>query len=108
MTLTAAATVYFAEMYWTPGSMIQAEDRSHRIGQIAQVNVVYFLARDTIDDILWPLLKSKMKTLGEVFEGNKNVDLDIDSKKSDSSVPSAGRDTIVEGIVYLERYYDSI
>ena len=77
LTLTAASTVYFAELYWTPAALIQAEDRAHRIGQTSQLNVVYFLAGGTVDDIMWPLICRKMKLLGELFEG-KEGDLTVD------------------------------
>eukprot|EP00601_Ochromonadales_sp_CCMP2298_P012450 CAMPEP_0173268678 /NCGR_PEP_ID=MMETSP1142-20121109/30453_1 /TAXON_ID=483371 /ORGANISM="non described non described, Strain CCMP2298" /LENGTH=127 /DNA_ID=CAMNT_0014204933 /DNA_START=240 /DNA_END=623 /DNA_ORIENTATION=+ len=74
LTLTAAATVHFAELYWTPGALLQAEDRAHRIGQTSTVRVTYLLANNSADDLLWPLVRKKMQLLGEIVEGNKEGD----------------------------------
>jgi len=60
VTLTAAARMIFLDMDWSPGTMRQAEDRIHRIGQTrAGVLLYYWYARDTIDDVVWKLLRAK-------------------------------------------------
>jgi hypothetical protein len=60
LTLTASHIVVFAELYWNPGVLCQAEDRVHRLGQKHPVDIFYLLCRHSIDDLLWPLLQRKV------------------------------------------------
>ncbi|KAM9802484.1 SWI/SNF-related matrix-associated actin-dependent regulator of chromatin subfamily A-like protein 1 [Syngnathus typhle] len=66
LTLHAADLVIFAELFWNPGVLIQAEDRVHRIGQTNNVNIHYLVAQGTADDHLWPMIQGKMKVLEQV------------------------------------------
>lgn len=63
--LTAAATVIFAEIYWNPGIIVQAEDRVHRIGQEDVVRIIYLVAKGSIDDQIWPLITKKLEILNK-------------------------------------------
>ncbi|XP_059444119.1 uncharacterized protein LOC132176025 [Corylus avellana] len=84
LTLTAASTVIFAELSWTPGDLIQAEDRAHRIGQVSSVNIYYLLANDTVDDIIWDVVQSKLENLGQMLDGHENT-LEVSSSQPRSS-----------------------
>lgn len=55
LTLTAASRVIFAELFFNPGVLLQAEDRAHRIGRSLDhdCQVEYLLGRGTLDDRLW-------------------------------------------------------
>ncbi|KAK8931348.1 putative chromatin-remodeling complex ATPase chain [Platanthera zijinensis] len=86
LTLTAASTVIFAELSWTPGDLIQAEDRVHRIGQVKSVNIYYILANETVDDIIWDVVQSKLENLGQVLDGEENK-LDVSHSQTISSSP---------------------
>uniref|UniRef100_A0A1I7XAV5 Helicase C-terminal domain-containing protein n=1 Tax=Heterorhabditis bacteriophora TaxID=37862 RepID=A0A1I7XAV5_HETBA len=66
ITLTAATIVVFAELHWNPGTLMQAEDRAHRVGQKDCVFVQYLVARNTADDVMWPLIQKKIDVLGQV------------------------------------------
>ena len=69
MTLTAASTVVFAELDVTPGLMLQAEDRVHRIGQQEAVNIHYLVARGTLDERVWRMVQRKHSVLGRTLDG---------------------------------------
>ncbi|KAL7076057.1 hypothetical protein ACQ4LE_004562 [Meloidogyne hapla] len=81
ITLTAASVVIFAELYWNPSLMIQAEDRAHRVGQRDSVQVQYLIAKNTADILLWDLVGSKLQVLGIVNLANETYhDADKSSK----------------------------
>ncbi|KAG8520838.1 SWI/SNF-related matrix-associated actin-dependent regulator of chromatin subfamily A-like protein 1 [Galemys pyrenaicus] len=72
LTLSSADLVVFAELFWNPGVLIQAEDRVHRIGQSSSVGIHYLMAKGTADDYLWPLIQEKIKVLGEAGLSDAN------------------------------------
>nr|XP_033331224.1 SWI/SNF-related matrix-associated actin-dependent regulator of chromatin subfamily A-like protein 1 isoform X2 [Megalopta genalis] len=86
ITLTAAQLVVFAELFWNPGVLCQAEDRVHRIGQDDNVLIQYLVAKQTADDYLWPLIQKKMNVLNE-------VGLDQDFSLKDVSVTKHNLDS---------------
>ena len=63
----AASIVVFAELAWTPGDIVQAEDRAHRIGQASSVNVYYLHVRGSIDDLIWSSVQNKLMNVGQVM-----------------------------------------
>uniref|UniRef100_A0A674AHT3 SWI/SNF-related matrix-associated actin-dependent regulator of chromatin subfamily A-like protein 1 n=1 Tax=Salmo trutta TaxID=8032 RepID=A0A674AHT3_SALTR len=80
ITLHSAALVVFAELFWNPGIMIQAEDRVHRIGQTSNVDIHYLVAKGTADDYLWPMIQEKMHILEQVGLSESNL-----SEKAESA-----------------------
>lgn len=69
--LWAANTVAFVEFGFVPGECVQAEDRTHRIGQTQNVSCYYLCARDTIDESLCKILQNKQRIITETLDGSK-------------------------------------
>lgn len=65
LTLTKANVAIFAELAWSPATIIQAEDRIHRIGQTSlSVRLIYAIADNSADGIVWEQLQRKFGIVG--------------------------------------------
>ena len=82
LTLTRANVALFAELAWSCGTISQAEDRIHRIGQIAEsVRIIYMICDDTADRYMWPKIQEKFKNIGNTI-GMKDSSLGATEHKS--------------------------
>lgn len=58
-TLTVARNVIFYDLPWNPSDIEQCEDRCHRPGTTDTVNVYMLIAKDTVDERVYELIKDK-------------------------------------------------
>ena len=93
LTLTAAHLVVFAELFWNPGILTQAEDRAHRIGQTDSVTVQYLVATGTADDELWPLIQKKLDVLNKAGLSKDNFMNSESHTVTTKAVPSSSKIT---------------
>ena len=59
LNLTGACVVVHADPWWNAAAQEQANDRAHRIGQQQDVNVYQIVAKDTIEERILNLQRSK-------------------------------------------------
>ena len=69
ITLTAASNVAMIQFPWSPGELVQAEDRVHRISQLKQVTIYYLVGEDTIEEKIIDILIRKEKIINQVLDG---------------------------------------
>jgi len=67
-TLTSTSLMVFAELYFVPGTMLQAEDRIHRIGQKESCDIRYIIGEGTLDDYIFKMIVRKLDTLDSVLD----------------------------------------
>ena len=71
LNLTAAEYVFLLDPWWNPAVEAQAVDRAHRIGQTRQVFAYRLIARDTVEEKVLELQKSK-RDLAAAIIGEDN------------------------------------
>ncbi|KAE8581484.1 hypothetical protein XENTR_v10024805 [Xenopus tropicalis] len=103
LTFTAATHVVFAELYWDPGHIKQAEDRAHRIGQCSSVHIHYLIARGTMDTLMWGMLNRKANVTGSTLNGKKEkIQADEDKEEKWNFLNFAKTWTPNEGLEELK------
>lgn len=82
LTLTRSHTVYLLDRPWTPGDVMQAEDRVRRIGQTADEIRSFWIVGFDIDKKLDSLLQTKDKSCQTVLaDGTKRQWFSSDEKE---------------------------
>lgn len=59
ITLTAADTIIYYDLWWNPAVLDQAADRAHRIGQTKAVHLIKLICSDTIEEQILALSEKK-------------------------------------------------
>ena len=77
ITLTASSEVLFVEFPWTYALCEQAEDRTHRIGQVNNVRAGYLLGENTIDRYCYELIQKKKDIANTITGARENIQEEI-------------------------------
>jgi superfamily II DNA or RNA helicase len=81
LNLTAAEYVFLLDPWWNPAVEAQAVDRAHRIGQTRPVFAYRLIARDTVEEKVLELQKTKRELADAILGEDNSVIRDL--KKED-------------------------
>jgi SNF2 family DNA or RNA helicase len=73
LNLHAAEYVYLLDPWWNPAVEAQAIDRAHRIGQTRQVFAYRLIARDTVEEKVLELQKSKRDLADAIVSADNSL-----------------------------------
>ena len=77
LNLTAADYVYILDPWWNPAVEAQAIDRAHRMGQVRPVNAYRIICRDTVEEKIVELKKSKRELADAIISADKSLISDL-------------------------------
>jgi superfamily II DNA or RNA helicase len=73
LNLTAADYVFLLDPWWNPAVEAQAIDRAHRIGQTRQVFAYRLIARDTVEEKVLELQKTKRDLADAIINADNSL-----------------------------------
>ncbi len=77
LNLTAADYVFLLDPWWNPAVEAQAIDRAHRIGQLRRVSAYRLIARDTVEEKVLELQKTKRDLAAAIIGESNSVLRDL-------------------------------
>ncbi|MDE0431292.1 MAG: DEAD/DEAH box helicase [Caldilineaceae bacterium] len=79
LNLQEASYVFHLDRWWNPAVERQAEDRAHRVGQTAKVNVIKYACAGTIEERIDRILERKQRLFDQLID---DVSLDLSARLS--------------------------
>ncbi|OYP39081.1 DEAD/DEAH box helicase [Rhodopirellula sp. MGV] len=73
LNLTAAESVFILDPWWNPATEAQAIDRAHRMGQTNCVNAYRMICKDTVEEKIIELQKSKRELADAIIGEDKSL-----------------------------------
>jgi SNF2 family DNA or RNA helicase len=73
LNLTAAEYVFLLDPWWNPATEAQAIDRTHRIGQTRNVFAYRLIARDTVEEKILELQKTKRELAESIITADNAI-----------------------------------
>jgi len=73
LNLTAAEYVFLLDPWWNPAIEAQAIDRAHRIGQTRKVFAYRLIARDTVEEKILELQKTKKELTDSIISADSSL-----------------------------------
>lgn len=83
LNLQEASYVFHLDRWWNPATERQAEDRTHRMGQVYPVTVFKYVAIGTIEERIQSILSEKQRLFDEVVD---DVSLDLETGLNQSEL----------------------
>jgi superfamily II DNA or RNA helicase len=77
LNLTAAEYVFLLDPWWNPAVEAQAMDRAHRIGQTRQVFAYRLIAKDTVEEKVLELQKTKRDLAAAIISADNSLIRDL-------------------------------
>ena len=77
LNLTAAEYVFLLDPWWNPAVEAQAIDRAHRIGQTKPVFAYRLIARDTVEEKVLELQKTKRDLAAAIISEDNSLIRDL-------------------------------